>query len=119
MVGYVVLLLAPPSLTGSGLFLAFAIPVGVAEFFLTVRYLRWLDRRLRLAPARIAIVAGRLRGELPAAGSFDVPLAKVQLGREPVAGGWYTVSVPQGRARRFFLVPAPVASEIRSSAPFG
>jgi len=123
LIGYVVLTLYPGDAGWSlsarlELFLGVVIVAAVAEFALTNRYLAWLDRKLRIQPDRIALPAGRILGVLPSGQTFDFPLKRVQLSKEPITGDWYTVTVPLGRMRPFFLVPSSVAAEIRSAGPF-
>lgn len=123
LVGFVVVFLLSAPQSGAlasrlEWFFAVGLPVGLLEFFGTIQYLKWLDRRLRFQPRRIALQGRTLIGELASGERFDCPLTKIQLARDPVAADWYTVTLPLGRMRRFFLVPGPVAAEIRAAGPF-
>lgn len=97
------------------LFLAFAVPVGVAEFFVFRWMLTWLEKASSLHVRRVAILAGKLYTDQASGKSLERALKHVRLSKNAIAGGWFLVSLPAGRTALSFYVPPLVASTIASA----
>lgn len=99
------------------LFLAVAVPVCLAEFFLGPRILRWLSKASQLHVRSLQVTDGKLRVGLAAGRPFDVPLERLRISTVPVSDGWYRISVPAGRTSYRFYVQTEIAGRLQSLVP--
>ncbi len=101
--------------TEVALFLAAAVPVGVAEFFVNRWMLARTARRNLLHVRRMAIVAGQLHLDQVSGAPVERPLKQVHISKDAIAGGWYVVSLLAGRTALVFFVPPLAASTLTSA----
>jgi len=104
----------PPNLP---IFFAAGVPVGIGEFFFTRWFLLNIARAANLRAKRVAISGPLLHIELIAGNVVEWPLKSVHVSKDPIAGGWYTVSLPAGRTSLSFWAPPLIATSIRNAAP--
>ncbi len=106
-----------PLSTRAELFVAIAIPVGIAEYFSNGWILAWMGEKSGFRPRRVAIYAGNLYLDPGVGTTAQWPLGRVRVSKNPVAAGWSAVSLtlPVGWFVLSFYAPAPVAATIASA----
>jgi len=99
------------------LFLAVAVPVALAEYFLSPRILRWMAKASRLRVRSLRVTDGKLRLELAVGKPFDVRLDHLSISPVAVSDGWYRISMPGGRTSLRFYVPTVIATKLLALIP--
>ena len=99
------------------LFLAVAVPVGLAEYFLSPRILQWMAKASRLRVRSLRVTDGKLRLELAVGKPFDVRLDHLRISPAAVSDGWYRISMPGGRTSLRFYVPTEIADKLLPLIP--
>jgi hypothetical protein len=98
------------------LFLGVAVPIAIAEFFFNVWFIRWLANATNLRVRQLAVSAGQLHLVLTTGRAIDRAASEVSVSPEPIAGGWYQVSLPSGDGTTSFFVPGSVAAVLTAAA---
>jgi hypothetical protein len=101
-----------PLVTEVELFLAIAVPVGLAEFFVNRWTLARTARRNLLHVRRMTVVGGKLHIDQVSGPPIERPLKQVHVSKEAIAGGWFMVSLLAGRSALVFFVPPLTASAL-------
>jgi hypothetical protein len=96
-------------------FVIIALVIGVADFFFSRYFLRWIMNATNLHVRRLAISEGKLCLEMISGDRWNPPLKNAIVSPEAIAGGWFSVTIPAGRTAASCFVPGPVASTIRAA----
>lgn len=96
-------------------FVIIAVPLAIADYFLSLYLLRYVAKATNLKARRLAISGGKLCMELATGGRWDPPLKSVYVSTAEVASGWYSLTIQAGRTAAECFVPASVASMIAAA----
>jgi hypothetical protein len=96
-------------------FLGVAIPIAIAEFIFMVWFIRWLANATNLHARQLAVSSGQIHVVLTSGRAIDRSISDVTVSTDPVADGWFEVSLPSGDGSVSFFVPGPVAAVITAA----
>lgn len=99
------------------LFAGVAIVVAAAEFVGNLRLIPWIARLSTMNLRRVAISGEDLHVELVTGRPFDYPLKRLSVSREPIASGWYSISMQFGKVTATAFVPPAVQRAIAERLP--
>jgi hypothetical protein len=96
-------------------FFGVGIPIGFAEFFLSLWILSNFGRASKLRVQRVAVFDGRLMLEQTSGQRLSQPLDRVEVAADPTDDGWYEVILRQGRFFLSFYVAPALATTIQAA----